>query len=544
MRYVGLVLVLGSAACSGADRATAGGGRTGGTVVIVEGTTPDPLNPATANSNATFHILDQLFETLAGMNTNYNPFGDHDMVPQLADRWSWAPDSLSIAFHIDPRARWHDRVPVRASDVRYSFKIYTDTALGSPVAVDLQPIDSVTVRDSLTAVFWFHKRYPLEFHDAATIMYVLPEHILASTKAADLRTAPFGQHPIGTGRFRFVRWTPGQSVELTADTLNYHGRPLLDNLVFLSAPNYAGALVKVYAGDADIFDAVHPEDVADAAKHPSLALRTYADPSYVFLGFDLKNPLFADRAMRRALTMAVDRWSMLRNVFDTLAVVPHGPYFQFNSVADTTLPLIAYDTAAADRTLDSLGWKLGRDGIRHRGGRPLAFTISVPTSSKGRMRYAVLLQDQLHRVGVATTIESLEFPTFIQHVQSHQFDAYLQAFIGDISPDGIVQTWTSGGIAGGRNYGGYRNGTFDALVDSGMNAFDISRARAYFRRAFVVINDDAPGIWLYEPLQVAAIERRIHPSEMRADGWWTTLADWYILPGDRIARDRIGVQSP
>ena len=76
--------------------------------------------------------------------------GDKGFTPRLAKSWTWAPDSLSIAFSIDPRARWHDGKPVTANDVRYSFKMFTDPKVGSPIAPLLTNIDSVSVRDSLT----------------------------------------------------------------------------------------------------------------------------------------------------------------------------------------------------------------------------------------------------------------------------------------------------------------------------------------------------------------------------------------------------------
>jgi hypothetical protein len=63
------------------------------------------------------------------------------------------------------------------------------------------------------------------------------------------------------------------------------------------------------------------------------------------------------------------------------------------------------------------------------------------------------------------------------------------------------------------------------------------------RRAFQIQIDDAPGIWLYEVPTIAAIQRRIHPAPMRADGWWAHLADWSIPPNERLPRDRLGIAS-
>jgi peptide/nickel transport system substrate-binding protein len=83
----------------------------------------------------------------------------------------------------------------------------------------------------------------------------------------------------------------------------------------------------------------------------------------------------------------------------------------------------------------------------------------------------------------------------------------------------------------------------DALLDSATATFDPSRTRAYARRAFETIIEDAPGIWLYEPPTVAGAHKRIHTTAMRADGYWSGMADWWIPAAERTARDKIGLRS-
>ena len=82
----------------------------------------------------------------------------------------------------------------------------------------------------------------------------------------------------------------------------------------------------------------------------------------------------------------------------------------------------------------------------------------------------------------------------------------------------------------------------DALLDSATLTFDPARTRAYTRRAFETIIEDAPGIWLYEPPMIAGVHRRIHTNNMRADGYWSGMADWWIPAAERTARDRIGLR--
>jgi peptide/nickel transport system substrate-binding protein len=254
------------------------------------------------------------------------------------------------------------------------------------------------------------------------------------------------------------------------------------------------------------------------------------------------HPIFGDARVRRAISMALDRRGMLRNVFDTLGAIAYGPFPRSLGSADTTLRLPPFDTTHAAALLDSLGWKRGADGMRARDGHPLAFTLQVPTSSRVRMTYATLIQDQLRRLGITVDIGGMQFPEFMAHQDARDFDASLNAYSTDPSPGGYTQNWGSGGAhKGGSNSVGYSNPVFDALLDSALTSFDPARARAYAVRAYQVLADDAPAVWLYDVLTVGAISTRIHTTPLRADEWWAHMADWTIPPAERIDRDRIGL---
>jgi peptide/nickel transport system substrate-binding protein len=551
-RLTRIAALLCSVACRPGDRPavhTGDGGTTtpGGTVVISMGADAEPLIPPYAAQVQTKLIVDQLFDRLADLGDSLNTVGDRGFLPRLAQRWDWSADSLSIAFHLDPRARWHDGVPVRANDVRFTYRIYSDTAAGIDATTQIAQIDSVTAPDSLTARFWFKRRYPEQFFDATYQMLILPEHLLGAIKLADLRTSAFGRHPVGDGRFRFSSWSPGTSLTMIADTGNYRGRATLDRVVISLSPTPGAAIAKLFTGDADFIEILHPEEMAEIGRHPELVMLPYADPTYGFLWFNLRaggkapHPLFGSRPLRRALAMALDRVSMARNVFDTLAVVPRGPFPSSSPVADTTASSLPYDTAAAMRVLDSLGWRRGADGVRRRNGQPLAFAIAVPPSSKPRTRMAVLVQDQLARIGVRVTIDPVELRTLVTRLQKGDFDAAIWAWHTDASMSDLRQTWTKPAERLGTNWGAYENPVFDAAVDSALTTTDPARMRAYFHRAYTTITDDAPAVWLYQPRQVAGIQRRIQTAYMRPDAWWAHLADWSVPVTERIPRDRIGL---
>ena len=530
--------------CSERPRSTAGGG----TLVVSTASDADNLFPPLIMSTQGRQVAEQIFEPLADVGDSLNVFGDAGFIPRLADSWSWAADSLSIAFHLNPRARWHDGKAVRANDVKFTISLAKDPAVAAPIAPLLSNIDSVSVADSLTPVFWFKRRSAQQFYDAASVELIVPQHVYGGIPAAALASSDVLRRPVGSGRFRFRRWVPNATIEIVSNKDHYRSPAKLDRVIWTIAPgDFSAAATRFLAGEADFFPTVRPDMLPQIAKSANLKLIEYPGFRFGYMVFNMKDPknpkaphpLFHDVAVRRALTMAVDRVSLVKNVFDSLAIPSIGPTVRAMGTSDTTIAQIPYDPALAMRALDSLGWRPGADGIRARNGRQLAFTIMVPSSSKDRERLAVLMQDQFKRVGVKVSILSVEPNVFEQQQAAHTFDAAIETWLADPSPGGIKESWGSEAAhtEGSKNYGDYANDVFDRRVDSALSTPSRSAARLLFSRAFQTLISDAPAIWLFEPRNMVGIQKRIHTAPMRADAWWAHLADWYVPAGEQIARD-------
>ncbi len=543
-RWLASLLCLAFAACPPPER----GGDTGGTMIVTVPAEPSTLFPPLLSGTQGAAIVGVIFDRLAEIGDGLETYGDRGFQPRLATSWTWANDSLSIAFALDSLSRWHDGQPVTAEDVRYTFRVYTSDSLVVDNKSLLGNIDSVSVRDPRTAVFWFKRRMPRQFYDATYHMYMLPSHLLDTIPMARLDSTPFGRSPVGTGRFRFVRWEPGQRIEIIADTANSRGRALLDRVIWSIAPDFGSSTVKLFAGEADFLEQLRPENLAQVARTPSLRLIDNRALSYGFLGFNLrdrKNPtrpnaIFGDPRVRRALHMAVDRDRLVRNVFDSLGMVALAPAPRALIPDTSAFKQLPYDVAAANALLDSAGWRdSDRDGVRDRDGVPLAFDILIPSSSTSRQRYAVLLQEQYRVIGVKATPKALENNAWDTAVYDRQaFDAYLGAWQPSPGLVGLMQTWASRGSS---NTGRYESPVFDALLDSALTTFDPTSSRRYWARAFQQIDDDVPAVWLYEQRSPVAINRRFITTPLRADGWYVGLADWRVDPAQRIDRDRIGL---
>lgn len=530
-----IVLALILLACAEpANRAGASGA--GGTIVIATTSDPDALFPPAALNMEARQATELIFEYLADVGVGMNTIGDDGFVKQIASGWKWSSDSSSISFTIDPRARWHDGTRLTSDDVAFTFAVYTDDRVGASASSSLSDVDSVSMPDSSTVVFWFGERSPRQFYHAAAMMLILPRHVYGAVARDSLRAFASRTAPMGSGRFRLARWTPGSHFELARVEDHYRATARPGRVLWTITPEYQSAVARLLGGEADVFPAIRQETIPALVEKGDVNLVTLPGSDYVFMQLNHRDPrsqsrphaLFASRELRRAMTMALDRPGMVKNLFDTLASVSIGPAVRAFPTTDTSLSQLHYDKARAERVLDSLGWRRGSEGaVRARNGVPLRFDLLVPVSSLSRVRLAVLLQEQLRQVGIDVNVEQMDYAAFSARQSARSFDAALASWHLGSSPGAVKVTWTSGAAGrGGLNYGSYRNARFDALVDSALAATGVAASRELFRQANQIIVDDAAAVWLYEPKTLIAIRDRVRYGPMRPNAWWLGIPDW------------------
>jgi ABC-type transport system substrate-binding protein len=253
-----------------------------------------------------------------------NTIGDEDFTPLLSDHWEWE-GPLTLAFHIDPRARWQDGKRVTAADVVFTYDAYVDPRVGSPFRTSLRWISAVTLRDSLTAIFRFRRRYPEMFYDAVYHMRILPGHLLRNLPRDQWQTAAFGRAPVGDGPYRFAAWKAGESLELVADSTFFLGRPGIPRLIWrftrgrAISPSWLSPVRRTRSVGAAASSRVKAPHLITSAR----------GVAYGYLGFNLaangdwSNPILArHREIRRAAM--TDRAQLQRACSRTTPRCPRG----------------------------------------------------------------------------------------------------------------------------------------------------------------------------------------------------------------------------
>ena len=514
-----------------------------GSIVIIVGQEPATPVPTLLGAKADNDVADLLFLRLARPGRTLNTADEKSFEPQLARAWS-RRDSLTIVFELDQRARWHDGVPVTSRDVLFSFGRMRDSTVDPQRALLLRHLATITAEGDHRVVFHFRRAYAEQFYDATFHVQLLPAHLVDTIPKERFASSSFVREPVGSGPYRFVRREPGRQLELAGNPSFFLGAPKVDRVIFLVVRDPEAALNLLLDGTADAYEAV-PLQTGPQRLAPNPALRLLPAPSFtvLYLLFNQRaygdrgqpHPLLADAAMRRALTLALDRTTLLRSVYGDFAVGTNAPVAQAHWTQRLVPKGLGYDAAAARAQLQKLGWSdHDGDGILDKNGSPLTLRLNFPGTSAPRVAMATQIQEQLRKVGVRLELVRLDAPVWVQRRSRGEFDIDFTTTGMDPSPTGIVQSWTCAGRSGS-NYGQYCDPQLDAQLD---RAFSSKGGERDWRTAYSTLQNDAPAIFLASPPTLFALQRRFRDVFLRPESLYGDLWRWSVNPAQRIARDK------
>ncbi len=257
-------------------------------------------------------VSGKIFDGLLSYDDRLNPR------PQLAVAWSVSPDGLVYTFKLRPSVTWHDGKPFTSEDVAYSvLEIWKK--FHSRGRATFANVTAVDTPDPLTAIWRLSKPAPYIISALASVeSQILPKHLYAGT---DILTNPHNVAPVGTGPFRFVEWKRGQYIALARNP-NYWdtGKPYLDRVIFRILPDAASLSTALETGEIQLVggNVIAYSDVARLARLPNIAL-FHRNGNYTAgvtgFEFNLDKPYFKDVRVRRAFAHAIDRDTLLKNVW-------------------------------------------------------------------------------------------------------------------------------------------------------------------------------------------------------------------------------------
>lgn len=475
-------------------------------------------------------MFDLLFPTLM---TEQNDYLLHppSFAPRLATSWEFSQDNKILTFHLRPDARWSDGVPVTADDVRFTYLVQKSPEVGAPGLEIKDFITDVEVVDPLTVRFHFSRVYPYQLMDAND-GHIIPKHAWSKVPFAKWPTTDFEPILVTCGPFRLASHTRGQTIVLERDP-GYWGnpKPYLDRIVFRVIRDATSQINQLLAGEVQLVELVPPREADRIRANPTTELIVYPSRRWGFIAWNNRHPLFSDRRVRRALSLAINRTSLVETVYHGFARVATGPVLSSMWAYNKNLRPLPFDPAQARALFAEAGWTdTNGDGTLERNGTPFAFDLLYPAGNPIRQDIAVLVQADLARVGVVCRPLQVEATALLGRLESGAFDASLAAW-DEATKVELTSVWaTPSAKEGSNNFCGYSNPEVDRLIAAARDEPDYTRAKFLLDRIQELIVDDQPVTFLYEADALVGISRRIRGADINAGSVFFNVEDWYWGP--------------
>jgi len=510
--------------------ASALGPQRGGTVVIGWSAAPTGVNELITQATAiTTELVRQLFPQLL---LEQPDFEEHPPTfqPLLARSYEWSPDRKTLTFHLREDAVWSDGVPVTADDVRFTWQAETHPDVAWDSAYMKEHITDVEVVNPKTVRFHFAKVYAKQLQDVNE-GGILPSHVWGKRPFPQWRDNGdwFREHMVVSGPFNVSSWDPQQQVVLVPNPRYFEkDLPYLDKVVIRNVADPASLITQLFSGEIDFVPQVQPSEMKRIQEDPRLRLIPYWFRLYVCVIWNERNPLFADADVRRALTLGIDRQTIVDTLFSgDIARVAVSPIVQSVWAFDRSLGPLPYDPRESRRILESRGWKDSNgDGILDKNGKPFSFVLLSNAGNQQRNDASVMIQEQLKQVGVRAEPRVVEFNSLVNDATGGTFDAMVFGFTMDTSMD-LTAQFGSDSVEEG-NFGAYKNPEFDRLMVEAMAKPQVQDAKPIFDRIQQILHRDQPVTLLWESQRLSAINRRVHDARPNVLFSLYNLEDWWV----------------
>ncbi len=485
---------------------------------------PATLNPVTSTDAYASNINGFIYESLLKRDEK-----TLELVPVLAESWDISEDHLVYTFRLKRNIFWEDGEPFTARDIQFSFERIRDPKVDAAHLLNYyKDIARLDVLDDYTVRFHYSIRYfrALEFCGGIPIV---PAHVFKESD--DFNQHAIGRQPLGTGPYRFLHWDTGKEIVLVRNEKYWGERAHLDRIVFKIITDPTVSLQVLKQGGLDIMSLRPIQWVKQTQNRrftESYDKLKYYLPTYSYIGWNLRSPMFSDRRARQAMTMLLDRQTMLNRLLFGLGTVVSGTFYINSPDYDRGIEPYPYDIKAATTLLEEAGWKdRDGDGLLDKDGKPFSFEFLLSAGSKFGEQLATILQENLKQIGIRMEIRKLEWAVFIQRIQDHNFDACTLAWSLGWESD-PYQLWHSSQAEKGSNYVGFINAEADRIIEEARQEFDPVKRREMYHRFHRILHEEQPYTFLFTTEALVAVSKRFKNVSVYAMGlepreWWTPL---------------------
>jgi peptide/nickel transport system substrate-binding protein len=451
--------------------------------IVLPGIMVESMDPYSHSTNGIYPTWKHVIEPLVDWD-----FAKSDLTGILASSWK-SQDPNTWIFSLKQGVKFHDGSDFTADDVVYSYtRIQKDP--NSKQQSALANIDAVEAVDPHT--LRLHTKVP-----DAVLPFKLTQRFITSKAAHDRLGGPEGDKlAIGTGPYKYKEWVPAQRFVVEKnDQYSGPNTPAVQTVVFRSIQEQEAAISALLNSEVDLITNVSPESVDRLQGNAhSEAVR---DLNVMFLGMNSKLvPEFGNKLVRQAVSYAIDREAIVKNILQGRASVmdaPVGPH-QYGYSPDLQ-PKYTYDPAKAKALLAQAGYPNGFDVEYHSQTEQYSKVKEISTA----------IAQMLNAVGIRAKLIFKEFTTQINDLNEGRLPFYIMGRGSVIDPSEYLHQYFRTDVT---KRLGYSNPQVDAALLAEQSAFDPADRLKKLRTAMSLLLDEAPVAWLYQYQVIFGVNNR------------------------------------
>jgi peptide/nickel transport system substrate-binding protein len=526
-------------------------GKKGGQLVFTyTGQFPSNLQPYYVSESVASTVLAQIYASAIGQTNNGKYYAILlTEVPTIQNggvKLSADGKTMDITMKLKPGLKWSDGTPLTSKDFAFTHKWVINPDNGS-IQSDIESWKKIsaveTPNDTTVVLKWKEIFGPyLNFLGG----YIpLPEKVWSQVPVKDGDKHPESTKPtVVSGPMKVDEVTADDRIVLSRND-NYAPvwgfSAYLDKATLRFTADANAALAAITKGEIDVVDNLDDSQYLAAAKVPNATAYILPGFTYEFIQLNMTLPLFQDKAVRKALDMAIDKQALMKQFRTpkTIQLAVNIP--PLSAYADKSLQATKFDPEGAKKILDDAGWKLGADGIRAKDGKKLSFTLST-TTAPVRLSTAEVMVKYLKDVGIEMKFQGFKStelfgPWGADGVLARgKFEAAMFAFNTPIDPDSSYANYHSSQIpsdansGNGQNYGHINDKALDKLFEEQRNTADQSKRKELWTQIQKSYYDNIYEIPLYDRVQnlvVASKVKNLKPNPTTDTNFWN-IVEVYI----------------
>ncbi len=440
------------------------------------------LDPQKATDSVSRSIIKLINQTLVYIDNEGN------IVPELAQEITKvSPKETLIKIKND--IKFSNGETLTIDDVLFSL----ERAKASPkMSQDLYMIESFEKVDDRTLKI-------NTLYDAGNLL-----HKLASGGVAIINKKAFEKDEnniVGTGMFKLKEWVAGEKLVLERNEFFKDSKSNIDTLVVKFVPEANSRMIMLETGEIDLARDLLPLDFKKISEDTKFTTVEVETPSNMFLGFDLRNELLADKRVRQAIAYAINNEDLVKTVFNGSASVATSPVPKITTGHNENSNNYPQNIEKAKQLLAEAGY-------------PNGFNIELFVSEDNqRIDMAVIIQDNLKKIGINAEIKTFQWAAYVSTIENPNIIKPLFIMSWNISnddPDEVLYPlYHSSQIDAHTNVVFYKNEKFDNLISEARETTDKEKRMKLYEEAQDIIQEDLPHYTLVYPKQNFAYKASI-----------------------------------